>query len=43
MMMEQMLIELKVAEADAGITLEGIEKDYDRLKAGLVAGEVPVP
>lgn len=41
MMMEQMLIELKVAEADAGVTLEGIERDYDRLKAALIAGEVP--
>ena len=41
MMMEQMLIELKVAEADAGVTLELIERDYDRLKEALVAGEVP--
>jgi glycosyltransferase involved in cell wall biosynthesis len=41
MMMEQMLIELKVAELDRGLSLEKINRYYDDLKSRLVAGEIP--
>lgn len=41
MMMEQMLIELKVAELEKGISLDAINAKYDALKARLIAGEIP--
>jgi hypothetical protein len=41
MMMEQMLIELKLDEAQRGITLAAIEEQYGELKRRLAVGEVP--
>jgi glycosyltransferase involved in cell wall biosynthesis len=41
MMMEQMLTELKVWEADRGISLPMIDQRYDEMKKTLIAGQTP--